>query len=659
MNFTQFPRAAVLAALLASPSVAADITGTTGNIITSNPLPSVAPGAFESDTRVPAYEERQRRVLIAPMNVDITNVGVYDATNPMLTPGVIAPGTTVNSYFLHADAVSSGPVTLSGDITFDEDILGIQITDAGLDQTDGPLGAPLTTYPTGVALRGLNLANGDVVALLPGRRTIRLSFDVFNVTDQIRVITAGQPTEPGMTFSMDFQGPSRGVVGPWGMPVFEGDILTVAANPPLGPWRAEFLPPTPPGVVIDGNNGPGFRLGLMPTPDGLTEVDALSYGNDTGRRLRFSVDEFAVGAGGAVNGVIAEVSPPGPSEEASADTFSYLSNIFAPTIAGNVQFTDGNGDTVPGVGLLESNPATPGLPDVGDNLDAVDFQTAAAQLPGPVFVSLDSAFLDPLEGAPANSGTAVANGFVGGDVIAIQNTVAGPVPQLFIPANQLGLDRVPGTQPDADDLDALALSSDGDGVFNPEQGVFNDGSDWILFSVRRGSAVIGMIDSRLGIPIDAGDILTVPQPGGGSPFPAIVVRADALGLASFRQFPMCGTTPDMDRSFGCDDVDAMDTYEGRPDTDGDGFFDDVDNCTLIPNPNQLDADGDGYGNACDTDLNDDCITNIVDLSILRTVFFTNNRVADFNGDGIVNLADLGIMRTFFFQPPGPGLGFCP
>ena len=90
-----------------------------------------------------------------------------------------------------------------------------------------------------------------------------------------------------------------------------------------------------------------------------------------------------------------------------------------------------------------------------------------------------------------------------------------------------------------------------------------------------------------------------------------------------------------------------------PDSDGDGVNDLQDNCTLAPNPAQTDADGDGIGNICDADLNQDCAVNFEDLGILRTRFFSNDPVADFDNSGTVNFIDLGVMRLLFFSTPGP------
>ncbi|MEO1575671.1 MAG: thrombospondin type 3 repeat-containing protein, partial [Pseudomonadota bacterium] len=95
------------------------------------------------------------------------------------------------------------------------------------------------------------------------------------------------------------------------------------------------------------------------------------------------------------------------------------------------------------------------------------------------------------------------------------------------------------------------------------------------------------------------------------------------------------------------------TFASGADSDGDGVADAADNCTLIPNADQRDTNGDGFGNACDADLNNDGVVNVVDLGLLRSVFFSADADADLNGDGVVNVVDLGIMRSGFFAPPGP------
>lgn len=96
------------------------------------------------------------------------------------------------------------------------------------------------------------------------------------------------------------------------------------------------------------------------------------------------------------------------------------------------------------------------------------------------------------------------------------------------------------------------------------------------------------------------------------------------------------------------------------DSDGDGVADELDNCLTTVNPDQIDSDGDGFGNRCDTDLNGDCVTNFVDLGILKAVFFSTDADADFDGDGVVNFVDLAVMKGLFFAAPGPSLtGTCP
>lgn len=90
------------------------------------------------------------------------------------------------------------------------------------------------------------------------------------------------------------------------------------------------------------------------------------------------------------------------------------------------------------------------------------------------------------------------------------------------------------------------------------------------------------------------------------------------------------------------------------DSDGDGVPDSRDNCINVANANQKDSDNDGYGDACDADVNNDGIVNSLDLAQVRNHF--GNRVrtpADLNGDGIVNAIDLAQVRRLFGSRPGP------
>ena len=383
----------------------------------------------------------------------------------------------------------------------------------------------------------------------------------------------------GPTFSIDFQGPSVFFGAPDGFgvaPVIdEGSILTssifvgpVLPPGPNIPWGAGAPAGGPPGMMVDALIG--SPLGSVPGGLGLVppyEIDALSYGRDVigaATDLWFSVDEFACGDiflpfGGLDvldEGPCGTLVPlPGP--EASADVFIFPGPIVPtlPVLPGtgfNFGFLDGDGipTFVPlqSLGLIEPNPPGPGVPDMGDNLDALDMDTLLSDLtapfPGTIFFSLDSAFPDFLEGVvPPNTGSAVAQGlgFVGGDVLV--SFAGAPAPLVAIPAAALGLDFF---GPDTDDLDALAFD-DADGSATLTFG------DTVFFSVRRGSAVIGAPDSCtgvVGVPIEEGDILTVP--GIFSPFPCLFIAAEAMGLGTGRS----GT-------FGIahDDVDAIDLPE--------------------------------------------------------------------------------------------------
>jgi hypothetical protein len=98
---------------------------------------------------------------------------------------------------------------------------------------------------------------------------------------------------------------------------------------------------------------------------------------------------------------------------------------------------------------------------------------------------------------------------------------------------------------------------------------------------------------------------------------------------------------------------------GDIDPDGDGIAQPQDNCTLVANPTQLDADGDGYGNLCDADLNNSGLVTTADFGLLRSVLNQTSgssaiaAAADLNGSGTVTTADFAILRARLNTPPGP------
>ncbi len=370
-----------------------------------------------------------------------------------------------------------------------------------------------------------------------------------------------------MSFSVDWR--SRSLAQPsstvGGAPITEADILGPAPGAPgFGPFQNVSIQLL--GSTLDLNNFASCQGHQPLTPCGI-EVDALSSGRDDflfpstplavgprgalpapRRRLWFSVDEWATGLAGASNPpyaqVVSEGNNPAQVWDASADVFVDVELPSGPLAPGavtpdNVGAFDGNGLVSTsgrlyfGIGLREPNNP---LIHNGDNLDALEIGPEIFAPNARIFFSLDAAILDPLNGT-TGSGTAAINGFRGADVLSIRRSSGLPM-SLYAPASALGLDIFAG--PGTDDLDALALRDNGDGIFQPSHTPYDwvgGARDMLLFSVRRGSAVINQPDSIFGIPIQPGDILTTPLPsglGGLSPFPGIFIAAENLGLRSAR-----------------------------------------------------------------------------------------------------------------------------
>ena len=161
------------------------------------PPASVLKGALSSNTDIYTFAEQQDILLGAPVAVDITAAGLYAPFIP-LSPGVIPQGTLVRSYLFHADSPSLATQFTNGSIAFSKPILGVIVSDAGLDATDALLGLGSVQYPTGYAFRGLEfsplaLLTPDLAFISGNMLNLSLLLNTSTRVDQLRVITAGVP----------------------------------------------------------------------------------------------------------------------------------------------------------------------------------------------------------------------------------------------------------------------------------------------------------------------------------------------------------------------------------------------------------------------------------------------------------------------------------
>lgn len=86
------------------------------------------------------------------------------------------------------------------------------------------------------------------------------------------------------------------------------------------------------------------------------------------------------------------------------------------------------------------------------------------------------------------------------------------------------------------------------------------------------------------------------------------------------------------------------------DRDGDGVFDEIDKCPAVPDSMQSDTDGDGVGDACDDDADNDGMPNAYEFLYPCLNALANDANLDPDGDGLTNLQEFERGTPFSLDP---------
>ncbi len=174
----------------------ASITNTTGAITQTSEPSNLSLGSYENSEHIFIFKEKQGYTLSDELQVDhlvTSDTNGWLSSSGDLTSGTIHSGKKINVFLIHFDPegdASSNPITLSGSVTFSNNIIGLEVTQSGLDNSDNFLGFSNHTYPTKQSLRGLELSGQDYFKISDNLRTLDVNLTATNSLDEIRIITA-------------------------------------------------------------------------------------------------------------------------------------------------------------------------------------------------------------------------------------------------------------------------------------------------------------------------------------------------------------------------------------------------------------------------------------------------------------------------------------
>ena len=128
--------------------------------------------------------------------------------------------------------------------------------------------------------------------------------------------------------------------------------------------------------------------------------------------------------------------------------------------------------------------------------------------------------------------------------------------------------------------------------------------------------------------------------------------------------PVIGFKSNADATYGNHHFDQRNSYDigiwmYETDLDADGILDGIDNCPKIPNTDQLNFDGDSFGDICDEDDDEDGVLDGADECPYGDIGWGANAFTDHDGDGCRDLTEDfdddedGVFDTEDLCPRGP------
>lgn len=193
MNLPTHTQTITLAAIVGTvlnSAAFAGIINAGGDTVIAEPPSNILHNQWENNSEIRAWFERET-TLTQDIHLGHSQSGLVDDLS-QLDGNTITSGTQIQSYMIRLDPVGQGPVTLSGYLTFDTEILGVYIGNQ-LVPTDSILGRPGVVYNAnpfrGLELDG-SLISSDTFEISQDHMRIDFVMEVGDWTDDIRVVTA-------------------------------------------------------------------------------------------------------------------------------------------------------------------------------------------------------------------------------------------------------------------------------------------------------------------------------------------------------------------------------------------------------------------------------------------------------------------------------------